>query len=194
MTRIVVAEDESLIRLDLVELLSSEGYDVVGACGRGDEAVRLVVELRPDLALLDVMMPGLDGIEAARQITENADVAVIMLTAFSQRELIDAASDAGAMGYLVKPYQRDDLVPAIELAIARRRELADLTESLESAQRRLRDRALIDRAKGVLLDRYGMSEADAFRFLQRNAMSNRRRMAEVALEVLDGTAELEGLN
>jgi len=193
-TRIVVAEDESLIRLDLVELLSSEGYDVVGACGRGDEAVRLVVELRPDLALLDVMMPGLDGIEAARQITENADVAVIMLTAFSQRELIDAASDAGAMGYLVKPYQRDDLVPAIELAIARRRELADLTESLESAQRRLRDRALIDRAKGVLLDRYGMSEADAFRFLQRNAMSNRRRMAEVALEVLDGTAELEGLN
>lgn len=189
MVRVVIAEDESIIRLDLVELLTGEGYEVVGSCGRGDEAVDLVAELGPDLALLDVKMPGLDGIEAARRITADSDVAVIMLTAFSQRELIEAASDAGAMAYLVKPYQRQDLVPAIELAIARRRELVDLTESLESAERRLSDRALIDRAKGVLIDQYGLSENDAFRFLQRNAMSSRRRMADVAAEVLSGDAQ-----
>jgi AmiR/NasT family two-component response regulator len=146
-TTVVVAEDEAIIRLDLVELLEAEGYVVVGSCGRGDDAVRLVTELRPDLALLDVKMPGGDGIEAAQKITTETDVAVVMLTAFSQRELIEAASDAGAMAYLIKPYQREDLVPAIELAIARRRELADLAESLESVERRLAERTLVDRAK-----------------------------------------------
>jgi len=187
-TTVVVAEDEAIIRLDLVELLEAEGYVVVGSCGRGDDAVRLVTELRPDLALLDVKMPGGDGIEAAQKITTETDVAVVMLTAFSQRELIEAASDAGAMAYLIKPYQREDLVPAIELAIARRRELADLAESLESVERRLAERTLVDRAKGVLIDRDGLSEADAFRFLQRNAMSTRRRMADVAADVLAGDA------
>ena len=185
---VVVAEDEAIIRMDLVEVLREEGYDVVADCGRGDDAVRLVTEHRPDLALLDVKMPGLSGIDAAREISSATDTAVVMLTAFSQRELIHEASDAGAMAYLVKPYQREDLVPAVELAIARRRESAALAGELAAAEQRLEERKTIDRAKGRLIDEHGLSETDAFQFLQRSAMSTRRRMIDIAHAVLAGDA------
>ncbi len=184
--RVVVAEDEAIIRLDLVEILADEGYVVVADCGRGDEAVGLVIEHEPDLVLLDIKMPGMDGLEAAARIRETSHAAVVMLTAFSQRELIEAASDAGAMAYLVKPYQRTDLVPALELAMARRREATALAGRLDEVETRLEDRKIIDRAKGRLIDEHGLSEADAFRFLQRAAMSGRTRMREVAEDVLAG--------
>lgn len=187
-TTVVVAEDEAIIRMDLVEVLREEGYDVVADCGRGDDAVRLVTEHRPDLALLDIKMPGLTGIDAARAITADTDTAVVMLTAFSQRELIHEASDAGAMAYLVKPYQREDLIPAVELAIARRRESAALRDELVAVEQRFEERKTIDRAKGMLIDEHGLSESDAFQFLQRSAMSSRRRMIDVAADVLAGTA------
>ena len=183
---VIVAEDEAIIRMDLVEVLREEGYDVVAECGSGDDAIRLAAEHRPDLALLDVKMPGATGIDAARAITAETDTAVVMLTAFSQRELINEASDAGAMAYLVKPYQREDLVPAVELAIARRREVAALRDELEAVEQRFEDRKTIDRAKGALIDAHGLSESDAFQFLQRSAMSSRRRMVDVAAEVLAG--------
>jgi AmiR/NasT family two-component response regulator len=188
--RVVVAEDEAIIRMDLVEVLRGEGYDVVADTGRGDDAVALVMEHGPDLALLDVKMPGMTGIEAAREITSSTDTAVVMLTAFSQRELIHEASDAGAMAYLVKPYQREELVPAVELAIARRREAAALRSELDAAEQRFEERKTIDRAKGKLIDEHGLSERDAFTFLQRSAMSTRRRMIDVAHEVLAGDATL----
>ncbi len=184
--RVVVAEDEAIIRLDLVETLRVEGYEVVADCGRGDEAVDLVNEHDPDLVLLDIKMPGIDGLEATRRLTESTRAAIVILTAFSQRELIDEASDAGAMAYLIKPYQRSDLVPALELALARRREMQALKGKLGEMEARLEERKMIDRAKGRLMDQGGLSEADAFRFLQRGAMSGRRRMIEVAEEVLDG--------
>ena len=184
--RVVVAEDEAIIRLDLVETLREEGYEVVADCGRGDEAVQLVEQHAPDLVLLDIKMPGMDGLSAARAINEHFDAAIVMLTAFSQRELIDEASDAGAMSYLVKPYQRSDLVPALELARARRQERQALTDKVSELESRMEERKLIDRSKGLLMDTHGMSEDDAFRFLQRSAMSGRRRMSDVAHEVLSG--------
>lgn len=183
--RLVVAEDEAIIRLDLVEALGEAGYDVVAECGRGDEAVDLVARHAPDLALLDIKMPGMTGIEAARAITAHSTTAVVMLTAFSQRGLIDEASDAGAMAYLVKPYQRDELVPAIELAVARRREAAALADQMATLEERFEERKTIDRAKGVLMDRDGLTEADAFQLLQRGAMSGRRKMIDVAREILE---------
>jgi len=184
--RVVVAEDEAIIRLDLVEILREEGYEVVADCGRGDEVVQLVEQHAPDLVLLDIKMPGMDGLGAARAINEHFDAAIVMLTAFSQRELIDEASDAGAMSYLVKPYQRSDLVPALELARARRQERQALTDKIGELESRMEERKLIDRSKGRLMDTHGMSEDDAFRFLQRSAMSGRRRMSDVAHEVLSG--------
>ena len=184
--RVVVAEDEAIIRLDLVETLRDEGYDVVADCGRGDEVVGLVAEHSPDLVLLDIKMPGLDGLSAARLINAQSDAAVVMLTAFSQRELIDEASDAGAMSYLVKPFQRTQLVPALELARARRQEQRALTAKVDELEGRIEERKLIDRAKGQLMDTNGLSEDEAFRFLQRSAMSGRRRMSDVADEVLSG--------
>ena len=184
---LVVAEDEAIIRLDLVETLRAEGYVVLADCGRGDDAVALVAEHDPDLVLLDIKMPGIDGLEAARRIRGSARSAVVMLTAFSQRELIEEASDAGAMAYLVKPYQRTDLVPAIELALARRREAQILAGKLDELEGRIEERKTIDRAKGRLMDHEGLSESDAFRFLQRAAMAGRRRMADVAEEVIAGT-------
>lgn len=184
--RVVVAEDEAIIRLDLVETLREEGYDVVAECGRGDEVVQLVEQHAPDLVLLDIKMPGLDGLSAARAINEQSSVAIVMLTAFSQRELIDEASDAGAMSYLVKPYQRTDLVPALELARARRQERQALVAKVDELESRIEERKMIDRAKGLLMDSYGMSEDDAFRFLQRSAMAGRRRMSDVADEVVSG--------
>ncbi|MEM9200617.1 MAG: response regulator [Actinomycetota bacterium] len=189
---VVVAEDEAIIRMDLIEVLREEGYDVVADCGRGDDAVQLVGEHQPDLALLDIKMPGMTGIDAAREITSASDTAVVMLTAFSQRDLIHEASDAGAMAYLVKPYQREDLVPAVELAIARRREAAALRSELSAVEQRFEERKIIDRAKGNLIDAHGLSEADAFQFLQRSAMSSRRRMIDVAHDVLAGAVTPEG--
>ena len=184
--RIVVAEDEPIIRLDLVETLRSEGYDVVADTGRGDEVVPLVATHAPDLVLLDVKMPGLDGISAAQTITKESRTAVIIITAFSQRELIERATEAGAMTYLVKPYQRTDLVPAIETALARFREYALLEDQVSDLSERLEVRKLIDRAKGRLIDKHDMSENDAFRFLQQRAMSSRRSMADIANDILSG--------
>jgi len=185
-TTIVIAEDEAIIRLDLREMLEEEGYTVVGEAGRGDQAVDLVCSLKPDLVILDVKMPGMDGIEAARRITEASASAVLMLTAFSQREVIEQARDAGALAYLVKPFQKTDLVPAIELAIARYAETKALVAEVEELTERLEVRKLIDRAKGRLIDAYGMKEADAFSFIQKSAMAARTSMRAVAESVLKG--------
>ncbi|MCY3619269.1 MAG: response regulator [Acidimicrobiaceae bacterium] len=183
--RVVVAEDESIIRLDLVETLREEGFDVVADTGRGDEAVALVAEHRPDVAILDVKMPGLDGIEAARRIAPQRGTAVVILTAFSQRELIEQAREAGAMTYLVKPYRRDALVPAVDLALARFKEMEALEGRVGDLEDRLEVRKLLDRAKGRLIDGHGMSEQDAYVFIQRTAMSQRRTMQAVAEDVLE---------
>jgi AmiR/NasT family two-component response regulator len=177
---VVVGEDEALIRLDLVEMLQEEGYIVVGEAGDGQRAVELAEEHRPDLVLLDVKMPRLDGISAAARIAEQRIAPVVILTAFSQRDLVDGARDAGAMAYLVKPFTKADLVPAIEMAVSRfgeisvlEKELADLTESLAT-------RKAVDRAKGILQEQLGLSEPDAFRWIQKTAMDLRLSMRQVA--------------
>ena len=185
--RVVIAEDEAIIRLDLRETLEEEGYDVVGETGRGDDAVTLVRDLKPDLAILDIKMPGMDGLEAARIITTERICGVLMLTAFSQREVIEEARDAGALAYLVKPYQKSDLIPAIEVAIGRFREMQHLTGEVDGLVEQLESRKIIDRAKGLLIDECGMREGEAFTFIQRTAMSERSRMREVAERVLAGT-------
>ncbi|MDA8268811.1 MAG: response regulator [Actinomycetota bacterium] len=190
--RVVIAEDEAIIRLDLKEILQGEGYEIVGETGRGDEAVDLVRDRRPDLVILDIKMPGIDGIEAARRITADIRVPVLILTAFSQRNLIEDARDAGVAAYLVKPFQRGELVPAIEVAVARFEELRAIDEEHASGQDgtledKLETRRVVDRAKAVLMDEHGLTEADAFSFVQRTAMGRRTRMRQVAQEVLDGT-------
>ena len=182
--RVVIAEDEAIIRMDLRETLQEEGYDVVGETGRGDEAVELVRTLMPDLAVLDVKMPGMDGLEAAGIITDEKLCGVLILTAFSQREVIEQARDAGALAYLVKPFQKSDLVPAIEVAIGRFRELRNLTGEIDALGEQLEARKTIDRAKGLLIDECGMKEGDAFSFIQRTAMSERTKMRDVAARVL----------
>ena len=184
--RVVVAEDEAIIRLDLVETLRAEGYDVVADTGRGDEAVELVAEHRPDVAILDVKMPGMDGIEATRAIAAERRAAVVILTAFSQRDLVEAAREAGAMSYLVKPYEPDDLVPAVELALARFREFRALEGQVADLADRLEVRKLVDRAKGKLMDDHQMSEQEAFSFIQSAAMSQRRTMRDVSGDILAG--------
>jgi two-component system, response regulator PdtaR len=186
-TRVVVAEDEAIIRMDLRELLQEEGYDVVAECGRGDEAVRLVREHRPDVALLDIKMPGMDGISAAREISGERLAAVVLVTAFSQRELIEEAGDAGVHGYVVKPFERHDLVPALEVAMARFRSEQALVDQAANAEERLEARKLVDRAKGLLMDTHGMTEQDACAFVQKTAMANRRQMRDVAQDVIAGT-------
>ena len=185
--RVVIAEDEAIIRLDLRETLEEEGYEVVGETGRGDKAVELVRELRPDLAILDIKMPHMDGLEAARLIGAERICGVLMLTAFSQREVVEDARDAGALAYLVKPYQKSDLIPAIEVAIGRFRELQQLSGEVDSLGAQLEARKLIDRAKGVLIDECGLKESDAFAFIQRTAMSERARMSDIAERVIDGS-------
>jgi two-component system, response regulator PdtaR len=184
--RVLVAEDEAIIRLDLKETLEEEGYEVVGETGRGDEAVRLVRELEPDVAILDIKMPGLDGLSAARQIASDRLAAVLILTAFSQRDLIEQARDAGALAYLVKPFQRSELVPAVELAIGRFREIRALHEQAATLEERLEARKLVDRAKGLLMDRHGLSESDAFGFIQKRAMHERLTMKAVSEQVIAG--------
>jgi response regulator NasT len=186
-TRVVIAEDEAIIRLDLKETLEEEGYKVVGETGRGDEAVELVRDLEPDLAILDIKMPGLDGLSAAREIAGERRAAVLILTAFSQRDLIERARDAGALAYLVKPFQRADLLPAIEVALGRFKDIKALYEQATSLEGQLEMRKLVDRAKGKLMDEHGFNEQQAFRFVQTTAMRERRTMADVANDVLDGT-------
>jgi AmiR/NasT family two-component response regulator len=185
--RVVIAEDEAIIRLDLEETLQEEGYEVVGSTGRGDEAVMLVKELQPDLAILDIKMPGMDGIAAAREIASGRWAAVLILSAFSQRDLVEQASEAGAIGYLVKPFQKSDLVPAIEVAISRFAELRALEREVHSLEDQLITRRVVDRAKGVLMDNHEMAEAAAFSFIQDQAMRQRAKMRTVAEQVLDGT-------
>ena len=185
--RVVIAEDEAIIRLDLRETLEEEGYEVVGETGRGDHAVDLVRELQPDLAILDIKMPHMDGLDAARIITAEKICGVLMLTAFSQREVVEEARDAGALAYLVKPFQKSDLIPAIEVAIGRFRELQQLSGEVDALGEQLESRKTVDRAKGMLIDEYGMKEADAFTFIQRTAMSERSRMRDVAERIIAGT-------
>jgi two-component system, response regulator PdtaR len=184
--RIVVAEDEALIRLDLVEMLREEGYDVVGEAGDGEEAIRLVEELRPDVVVLDVKMPGLDGLSAAERIGEQRLAAVVMLTAFSQRELVERARDAGALAYVVKPFTRADLVPAIEIALSRHAELVALEAEVADLAERFETRKRVDRAKSMLMGSLGLTEPDAFRWIQKTSMDRRLSMREVADAVLSG--------
>ena len=184
--RVVIAEDEAIIRLDLKETLEEEGYEVVGETGRGDKAVDLVREHRPDLAILDIKMPGMDGLEAARLITADRICGVLVLTAFSQREVIEEARDAGALAYLVKPFQKTDLIPAIEVAIGRFREMQALNGEVDALGEQLETRKALVRAKGVLMDRHGMSESEAYGFIQRGAMNHRTTMRRVAEMVVAG--------
>lgn len=182
--RVVIAEDEALIRLDLAEMLAEEGYEVVGQAGDGEAAVGLVEELRPDLAVFDVKMPKLDGISAAEQVASKRLAPVVILTAFSQRELVERARDAGAMAYLVKPFNKSDLVPAIEIALSRFAELAQLESEVDDLTDRLETRKVVDRAKGILQDKLGLSEPEAFRWLQKTAMDLRLSMRVVAEGVI----------
>ena len=185
-TRIVIAEDEAIIRLDLRETLEEEGYIVVADTGRGDDAIELVRQHRPDVAIFDIKMPGLDGLEAARVVSAEKICPVVMLTAFSQREVIEQARDAGALAYLVKPFQKTDLVPAIELAIGRFREMLTLSGERDALGEQLELRKLLDRAKGLLIDKHSMTEQSAFDFIQKSAMSTRAKMVDVANQILNG--------
>jgi two-component system, response regulator PdtaR len=182
--RVVIAEDEALIRLDLAEMLAEEGYEVVGQAGDGERAVELAEELRPDLVVLDVKMPKLDGISAAQKIAEQRIAPVVILTAFSQRELVERARDAGAMAYLVKPFGKNDLVPAVEMAVSRFSELQMLEAEVADLTERLETRKLVDRAKGVLQKELGLSEPESFRWIQKTAMDLRLSMRQVAEGVI----------
>ncbi len=182
--RVVIAEDEALIRMDLAEMLAEEGYEVVGQAGDGLRAIELAESLRPDLVILDVKMPLLDGIAAAERIASQRIAPVVILTAFSQRELVERARDAGAMAYVVKPFSRSDLVPAIEMAVSRFAEIATLEAEVADLAERLETRKLIDRAKGVLQKELGLTEPEAFRWIQKTAMDLRIDMSDVAQGVL----------
>ena len=184
----LLAEDEALIRLDLKEMLEEEGYDVCGEVADGASAVRVATELRPDLVILDVKMPVLDGISAAEQIVAARIAPVVILTAFSQRDLVERAREAGAMAYLVKPFQKVDLLPTIEMAVSRYAELVALEGEVADLTGRLAARKLIDRAKGVLQTEHGLTEPAAFRWIQRASMDQRRSMRAVAQDVVDGVA------
>jgi response regulator NasT len=184
-TRVLVAEDEVLIRLDLVEMLTEEGYEVVGEAGDGEAAVALASELKPDLVVMDVKMPKLDGISAAEQIAAERVAPVVMLTAFSQRELVDRARQAGAMAYVVKPFGKADLIPAIEIAVARYAEIVAVEEEVTDLTERLESRKAVDRAKGLLQTGLGLTEPEAFRWIQKTAMDLRKSMREVAEGVIE---------
>ncbi|MCV7194600.1 ANTAR domain-containing response regulator [Mycolicibacterium brumae] len=186
--RVLIAEDEALIRLDLAEMLREEGYDVVGEAGDGQEAVELAEQLRPDLVIMDVKMPRRDGLDAAAEIAGKRIAPIVMLTAFSQRDLVERAREAGAMAYLVKPFSINDLIPAIEVAVSRFREITALESEVESLTDRLETRKLVERAKGLLQSKQKMTEPEAFKWIQRAAMDRRttmKRVAEVIVESLD---------
>ncbi|MFD4787594.1 ANTAR domain-containing response regulator [Streptomyces sp. NPDC058459] len=188
-TRVVIAEDEALIRLDLKEMLEEEGYTVVGEAGDGEQAVELAREHKPDLVILDVKMPKMDGISAAEKIAEESIAPVLMLTAFSQRDLVERARDAGAMAYLVKPFSKTDVVPAIEMAVSRFTELRQLEQEVADLSQRLETRKLVDRAKSILQTEYGLSEPAAFRWIQKTSMDRRLSMQQVAEAVISDDQE-----
>ncbi|MGO1487556.1 MAG: ANTAR domain-containing response regulator [Arachnia sp.] len=183
-TRVLVAEDEALIRLDLVELLTDEGFEVIGQAADGEEAVKLARELRPELVIMDVKMPRMDGIAAAEVIAGERIAPIVMLTAFSQRDLVERARDAGAMAYVVKPFDASDVIPAIEIAIGRFAEIKAIEEELASLEDRFESRKIIDQAKGVLQEGLGLTEPEAFRWIQKTAMDLRKSMREVAEGVI----------
>jgi len=182
--RVVIADDESVICMDLREMLSNLGYLVVGEAGDGRSAVNLARELRPDLVLMDIKMPDMDGIEAARILTEERIAPVVLLTAFSQRDLVDRAKEAGVVGYLVKPIQEADLTPAIEVALSRFAEFRELEKEVDDLAEQLETRKLVDRAKGILMDTQGLSEAAAFRRIQKMSMNTRKSMKEIAQAII----------
>ncbi len=186
--RVLVVEDEALIRLDLTEMLTEEGYVIAGEAGDGEQAVELARELRPDLVIMDVKMPKVDGIAAAGSIVEEKIAPVVMLTSFRLRVLIEQARDAGAMAYLVKPFARHELVPAIELAVSRFAEKRALEDEVATLTERLETRKIVDRAKGLLMTRQNMTEPEAFRWIQRTAMDRRTTMKAVAEAIVDGLA------
>ena len=183
--RVVVAEDEALIRLDLVELLEEHGYEIVGQASDGEEAVRLANELEPDLIVMDVKMPKMDGITAADKIAEDRICAVVMLTAFSQRDLIKRAKEAGALAYVVKPFDASDVIPAIEIAMARFAEIRGVEDEVMDLEERLESRKIVDQAKGILQTSLDLTEPEAFRWIQKTAMDLRKSMREVAQGVID---------
>src|SRR6202034_776538 len=192
--RVIIAEDEAIVRLDIKEILIPAGFDVVGETGRGDEAVNLAVEMKPDLAILDVKMPGMSGIQAAREITRDARVAVMVLTAFSQRELIEEARDAGVAAYLVKPFRRDELLNAIDNVLASCQQEWAIDAEIETfgpegsaAEDKIATRRIVEEAKSSLIENGGMTEAEAFSFIQRTAMRTRARMREVARQGMEGS-------
>ena len=183
-TRVVIADDESIIRMDLREMLTNLGYLVVGEAGDGRSAVNQARELRPDVVIMDIKMPDMDGIEAARILTQERIAPVVLLTAFSQRDLVERAKEAGVVGYLVKPFRESDLGPAIEVALARFSEFRALEKEVADLQETLETRKLVDRAKGILMDTQGLSEADAFRKIQKMSMNTRKPMKEIAEAII----------
>jgi two-component system, response regulator PdtaR len=190
--RVVIAEDEAIIRLDLKEILEEEGYEVVGETGRGDDAVELVRKHHPDLVILDIKMPGMDGLTAAKEITSERLAAVLILTAFSQRDLIDQAREAGALAYLVKPFQKSELLPALEIAVGRFSEMKALEQEVKTLEEQLETRRLVDKAKGILMDQLGMREHESFTWIQRTAMRERVHMKEIARRVINDGLRPEG--
>ena len=190
--RVVIAEDEAIVRLDLKEIMEEEGYEVVGETGRGDEAVEIVRQQRPDLAILDVKMPGMDGLAAAREINAERMCAVLILTAFSQRDLIEQARNAGALAYLVKPFQKSELLPAIEMALGRFNEMKALDEQVKTLEESLEVRKAVERAKGILMDELGWKENDSFTWIRSTAMRERVKMLDVAERVIKGELRPDG--
>lgn len=186
--RVVVAEDESLIRMDIVEILRDNGYDVVADVGDGEAAVEVATELRPDVVVMDVRMPKLDGIEAAKRLSENHIAPVVLLTAFSQKELVEQASEAGALAYVVKPFTQNDLLPAIEIALSRYQQILTLEAEIADMAERFETRKLVDRAKGLLNERMGLTEPEAFRWIQKASMDRRTTMQAVAQAIIDQLA------
>lgn len=183
-TRVVIADDESIIRMDLKEMLNGLGYLVVGEAGDGRQAINLARELKPDLVIMDIKMPEMDGIQAARVLTEEKIAPVLLLTAYSQQELVSGAREAGVVGYIVKPFRQDELMPAIEVALSRFREFRELEKEMGDLKETLEARKVIERAKGVLMDQYGLKEADAFRRIQKLSMDTRKSMREIAEAIL----------
>jgi len=183
-TRVIIADDESIIRMDLREMLTNLGYLVVGEAGDGRSAVNQARELRPDVVIMDIKMPDMDGIEAAKVLTEERIAPVVLLTAFSQRDLVDRAKEAGVVGYLVKPFRESDLGPAIEVALARFSEFQALEKEVADLQETLETRKVVDRAKGILMDTQGLSESEAFRKIQKMSMNTRKPMKEIAEAII----------